>query len=213
MGTYFPAEGSNLHPLHCLLNHWTTREVPRLTILIRIFIKCFSSLLDVCAVSMYVWCACMCMLWRYVRGCICECDICACSVYVLRAAGKPGDGGSVFHTTQQNGKSTYLWVMITIFLLPNSYFSFASSVFFKFSTRKSLLYNNVLSHLSCAWLCNLMEPARLLCPWDSPGNNTGVSCHVLFQEIFPTQGSNPHVLHLLLWQVSSLLLMPPGKCF
>ena len=26
---------------------------------------------------------------------------------------------------------------------------------------------------------------------DSPGKNTGVSCHVLFQEIFPTQGSSP----------------------
>ena len=26
---------------------------------------------------------------------------------------------------------------------------------------------------------------------DSPGNNTGVGCHVLLQGIFPTQGSNP----------------------
>ena len=37
------------------------------------------------------------------------------------------------------------------------------------------------------------QPARLLCPWDSPGKNTGVSCHALLQGIFPTQGSNPHV--------------------
>ena len=36
-----------------------------------------------------------------------------------------------------------------------------------------------------------LEPARLLCPWDSPGKDTGVSCHFLFQGIFPTQGSNP----------------------
>ena len=34
------------------------------------------------------------------------------------------------------------------------------------------------------------QPARLLCPWDSPGKNTGVGCHALFQGIFPTQGSN-----------------------
>ena len=27
-------------------------------------------------------------------------------------------------------------------------------------------------------------------PWNSPGKNTGVGCHSLFQEIFPTQGSN-----------------------
>ena len=32
-----------------------------------------------------------------------------------------------------------------------------------------------------------LQPARLLCPWDSPGKNTGVGCHFLFQRIFPTQ--------------------------
>ena len=25
-----------------------------------------------------------------------------------------------------------------------------------------------------------MEPARFLCPWDSPGKSTGVGCHCLF---------------------------------
>ena len=30
----------------------------------------------------------------------------------------------------------------------------------------------------------------LLCPWDSPGKNTGVGCHALLQGIFPTQGLN-----------------------
>ena len=30
---------------------------------------------------------------------------------------------------------------------------------------------------------------------DSPGKNTGVGCHVLLQGIFPTQGSNPSILH------------------
>ena len=42
---------------------------------------------------------------------------------------------------------------------------------------------------------------RLLCPWDSPGKNTGVGCHFLLQGILPTQGSNPHLLH---WQADSL---------
>ena len=32
--------------------------------------------------------------------------------------------------------------------------------------------------------------ARLLCPWNSPGKNTGVCCHFLLQGIFLTQGSN-----------------------
>ena len=38
-------------------------------------------------------------------------------------------------------------------------------------------------------------PAKLLCPWNSPGKNTGVGCHSLLQGIFPTQGSNPCLLH------------------
>ena len=38
-------------------------------------------------------------------------------------------------------------------------------------------------------------PASLLCPWGSPGKNTGGGCHALLQGIFPTQGSNPHLLH------------------
>ena len=36
---------------------------------------------------------------------------------------------------------------------------------------------------------------RLLCPWDFPGKNTGVSCHFLFQGIFPTQGLNLGLPH------------------
>ena len=36
---------------------------------------------------------------------------------------------------------------------------------------------------------------------DSPGKNTGVGCHVLLQEIFPTQVLNPRLLH---WQADSL---------
>ena len=37
--------------------------------------------------------------------------------------------------------------------------------------------------------------ARLLCPWDSPGKNTGVGCHFLLRGIFPTLESNPGLLH------------------
>ena len=48
-----------------------------------------------------------------------------------------------------------------------------------------------------------LQPARLLCPWDSPDKNTGVDGHALLQGIFPTQGSNPCLLRLLHWQMSS----------
>ena len=38
--------------------------------------------------------------------------------------------------------------------------------------------------------CHGLKPARLLCPWHSPGKNTRVGCHFLLQGLFPTQGSN-----------------------
>ena len=34
-----------------------------------------------------------------------------------------------------------------------------------------------------------LQPTRLLRPWDLPGENTGVGCHVLLQGLFPTQVS------------------------
>ena len=46
---------------------------------------------------------------------------------------------------------------------------------------------------------------------DCPGKNIGVGCHALIQGIFPTQGSNPSLLHLLHWQAGSLPLVPPEK--
>ena len=42
--------------------------------------------------------------------------------------------------------------------------------------------------------CNSPGP-RLLCPWNSPGKNTGNGCHFLLQWIFLTQGLNPGLLH------------------
>ena len=53
---------------------------------------------------------------------------------------------------------------------------------------------SVLLSQSCPTLCNPMSP-RLPCPWNSPGKNTGVGCHSQLQGIFPTQGSNPGLLH------------------
>ena len=40
-----------------------------------------------------------------------------------------------------------------------------------------------------------LQPTRLLCPWDSPGKNTGVGCRFLLQEILQTQGMNLGLLH------------------
>ena len=66
---------------------------------------------------------------------------------------------------------------------------------------------------SCATLlrsCGL-EPARILCPWDFPGKDSGVGCHFLLQGIFLTQQSNPRLLRLLHWQADSLPLSHLGS--
>ena len=39
-----------------------------------------------------------------------------------------------------------------------------------------------------------LQSTRPLCPWDSPGKNTWMSCHSLLQGIFLTQVSNPGLL-------------------
>ena len=35
----------------------------------------------------------------------------------------------------------------------------------------------------------------MVCPWDSPSENTGVGCHSLLQGIFLTQGLNQGLLY------------------
>ena len=77
-------------------------------------------------------------------------------------------------------------------------------------------YHNFVNRLCAKLFQSCPTPAalwtvasRLLCPCSSPGKNTGVGCHALLQGIFPTQGSNPCLLHLLHWQAGSLPLVPP----
>ena len=51
------------------------------------------------------------------------------------------------------------------------------------------------------------QPSRLLCPWNFPGKNTGVGCYFILQGIFSTYRLNPHLWHLLHWQVD--FFFPP----
>ena len=70
---------------------------------------------------------------------------------------------------------------------------------------------------TCLILCNRMDcsPLGSLVQGDSPGKNTGVSCHALLHPIFPSQQSNPGLLHCrqilnqLSYQGSPRI---PGKC-
>ena len=65
----------------------------------------------------------------------------------------------------------------------------------------------------CLTLCDPMVSSLpwFLCPWNSPGKNTGVGCLFLLQGIFSTQGSNPgfphcrQILYHLSHQGSTLL--------
>ena len=63
---------------------------------------------------------------------------------------------------------------------------------------------------SCSTLYNPTDHSqpRLLCPWNSPGKNTGAGCRFQLQEIFLTWGSN---LCLLRWQEGSLPLSHQGS--
>ena len=54
-----------------------------------------------------------------------------------------------------------------------------------------LLVRSVVSDSVTSWT---IARHGILCPWHSPGKNTGVGCHALLQGIFPTQGSSPGLL-------------------
>ena len=74
-------------------------------------------------------------------------------------------------------------------------------------------YQCVSSRFSCVQLFSTLwtVAARLLCPWDSPGENTGVGYHDLLQRIFLTQVSSPGLLHLLHCRQILLLLSHQGS--
>ena len=75
--------------------------------------------------------------------------------------------------------------------LRKSYKHFQKDVYFLSSVyhESESISHSVASNSATPW------PARLLCPWHSPGKNAAVSCHSHLQGIFLTQGSNPGLLH------------------
>ena len=72
------------------------------------------------------------------------------------------------------------------------------------------MYAKLLQSCLTVWPYGL-QPARLLCPWDSLGKNTGVGCRALLQGVFLTHGSDLHLLCLPYCQAGSLPLAPPGR--
>ena len=66
-----------------------------------------------------------------------------------------------------------------------------------------LKYFTCMYHQRCVLCCAVSDsfdpmdcsPPGSSVQGDSPGKNTGVGCHALLQGFFPTQGSNPSLLH------------------
>ena len=97
---------------------------------------------------------------------------------------------------------TFYWVDQNISILFSPFsevlsWSFIWNVFLCLLILPSSLCLRQVKSFSRVWL--FVTPwtvaYRLLHPWDFPGNSTGVGCHCLLQGIFPTQGSNPGLLH------------------
>ena len=68
---------------------------------------------------------------------------------------------------------------------------------------------------TCLVVSNYFWPCGLYSPWNSPGQNTGEGSLSLLQGIFPTQGSNPGLLHCrwILYQLSYEGKPPPPRLF
>ena len=63
---------------------------------------------------------------------------------------------------------------------------------------------NIMKSESCSVISDSLQPHGLYSLWNSPGQNTEVGSLSLLQGIFPTQGSNPGLLHYrwILYQLS-----------
>ena len=77
------------------------------------------------------------------------------------------------------------------FLKNNIFFTYSQRNFTAENTTwaNSITAKSSKSESHVVSVCDPMDlqPARLLYPWDSPGQNTGVGGHALLQGIFPTQ--------------------------
>ena len=115
-----------------------------------------------------------------------------------------------FELENTHRDSKYLHLSQCAFYLKQFVFSFSSAVFpvvprglWRIANTK---LNILLPFLCCSGsashqvvsdslgTCGL-QPARLLCPWNFPGKNTGIGSYFLLQGIFPTQGPNLGLPH------------------
>ena len=113
---------------------------------------------------------------------------------------KVGQAG-VFHTWSNED------ILLTFIFLNNN-------LIFSETKRQAGPQLSSVCSVAQSWptLCHQrLQPTRLPCSWDFSGKNNGVGCYFLLQGIFPTQGLNPHLLHLLHWQTDSHPLSYLGR--
>ena len=98
---------------------------------------------------------------------------------------------------------SHLLFMIFILLdLKRAYFCvvfiyFKKSIYMD-ASKQNILFVETHTHVwseSCSVVSDSLWPHGLYSPWNSPSQNTGVGSLSLLQGIFPTQGSNPGLLH------------------
>ena len=111
------------------------------------------------------------------------------------------------YNTDDCGKSVSTKKVLNVWIPKTGYLAFLSLYFFIQAACAQTLSHIINSVYickvkvtqSCLILCDPMD-----CPWDFPGQNTGVGSQSLLQGIFPNQGSSPGLLHCrrILYQLS-----------
>ena len=110
---------------------------------------------------------------------------------------------------------TYIWIYFNIMPYSCHVFPFPRAKYF-YSLLFTKMQVTLCVHAKSLQLCSTLQryglqPARLLCPWNSPGKNTDVGSHSLLQEIFLTQRLNWELLHcrqfLHIWATREALIL------
>ena len=109
------------------------------------------------------------------------------------------------HKIRKNLLCRLKWGSVIIIYLPISVRKFYPYKRCFSSLRKTHFIRKGMSALLCSVVSAMFDslqprglyPSRLFCPWNSPGKNTGTSCHFLLQGIFLIQGLKWGLLCLL----------------
>ena len=117
------------------------------------------------------------------------CLLSACSILCHGSGGSRVLGKGSEQSTDGVGSS---WICLSPFHGSLPCFRYPSSVFLQHACMCACM----LSCFSCIQLFATLwiQPAGILCPWDSPGKDSGVGCYSLLQGVFLTLGPNLSLL-------------------